>query len=167
MYLNTFKLQVLFFVAIEKTKNMHMKKADEEKYHRSACAISMALEAIGDKWSLLILRDLMFTTKRSYGELQSSDEKIATNILAARLQSLEANGLIRKSADPHHGRRNLYFLTEKGIDLLPVIIELRQWTEKHHADSGGCTDILKLNNKNRKEVLANYKKKLKKIHCTQ
>ena len=69
-----------------KCKYFFMKKSDEELCRRSACAISMALEAIGDKWSLLILRDLMFTGKRSYGELQSSEEKIATNILASRLQ---------------------------------------------------------------------------------
>jgi len=142
-----------------------MKQKDEELCHRSACAISMALEAIGDKWSLLILRDLMFTGKRSYGELQSSDEKIATNILAARLQSLEANGLIRKTVDPNNGRRSLYFLTEKGIDLLPVIIELRQWTEKHNPEAEGCTNALKLTDKNRKEILSAYKKKLKALHC--
>jgi len=139
-------------------------KKDEEICHRSACAISMALESIGDRWSLLILRDLMFTDKRSYGELQSSDEKIATNILAARLLSLEANGLIRKAADPNNGRRSLYFLTEKGIDLLPVIIELRQWAEKHHADAEGCTNALKLSDKNRREVLKAYKKKLTVAH---
>lgn len=144
-----------------------MKKANEELCHRSVCAISMALEAVGDKWSLLILRDLMFTDKRSYGELQSSDEKIATNILAARLQSLEANRLIRKAIDPDNGRRNLYFLTEKGIDLLPVIIELRQWTEKHNPNAEGCTNALKLTNKNRKEVLDAYRKKLKAIHCAR
>lgn len=142
-----------------------MKKYDDEICRRSFCAISMALDAIGDKWSLLILRDLMFTGKRSYGELQSSDEKIATNILAARLQSLETNGLIRKAIDPNNGRRTLYFLTEKGIDLLPVIIELRQWTEKHNTDAEGCSNALKLNEKNRKEVLNAYKKKLKAEHC--
>ncbi len=144
-----------------------MKKNDEELCRRSACAISMALDAIGDKWSLLILRDLMFTDKRSYGELQSSDEKIATNILAARLQSLEANGLIRKTADPENGRRCLYYLTEKGIDLLPVVIELRQWMEKHSPLAEGCTNALKLNDKNRKEVLAAYKKKLKATHLAK
>jgi len=142
-----------------------MKKKEEELCHRSACAISMALEAIGDKWSLLILRDLMFTEKRSYGELQSSDEKIATNILASRLQSLEANGLIQKKADPANGRRSLYFLTEKGIDLLPVIIELRQWTEKHNPEAEGCANAIKLTDKNRKEILSAYKKKLKALHC--
>ena len=144
-----------------------MKKKDEEDCRRSACAISMALENIGDKWSLLILRDLMFTDKRSYGELQASEEKIATNILAARLLSLEASGLIRKAVDPNNGRRSLYFLTEKGIDLLPVIIELRQWVEKHNNDAEGCTNALKLTDKNRKEVLASYKKKLKALHCKE
>ena len=142
-----------------------MKKIDKEFCHRSACAISMALEAVGDRWSLLILRDLMFTNKRSYGELQSSDEKIATNILASRLQSLEANGMIRKAADPNNARRCLYFLTEKGIDLLPVIIELRQWMEKHAAGAEGCANALKLTDTNRKEVLETYKKKLKAEHC--
>ncbi len=144
-----------------------MKQKEEELCRRSACAISMALENIGDKWSLLILRDLMFTDKRTYGELQSSEEKIATNILAARLLSLEANGLIRKTADPDNGRRSLYFLTEKGIDLLPVIIELRQWAEKHNADAEGCANALKLTDKNRKEVLATFKKKLKAMHCAK
>ncbi len=142
-----------------------MKGQDEEACRRSACAISMALENIGDKWSLLILRDLMFTDKRTYGELQSSDEKIATNILAARLLSLEASGLIRKTTDPDNGRRSLYFLTEKGIDLLPVIIELKQWSEKHNADASGCAAGLKLTDKNRKDILKAYKKKLLGIHC--
>src|SRR6478672_4825624 len=87
---------------------------------RSDCPISSALDAIGDKWSMLILRDLMFSGKRTYGEFQASAEGIATNILASRLGSLEANGLLSKSADPENGRRNLYSLTEKGLDLLPV-----------------------------------------------
>ncbi len=144
-----------------------MKKKEEEACRRSACAISMALESIGDKWSLLILRDLMFTGKRTYGELQASDEKIATNILAARLLSLEANGLIRKAVDPNNGRRSLYFLTEKGIDLLPAIIELRQWAEKHNDEAAGCTNALKLTDKNRKEILTAFKRKLKATHCVK
>lgn len=142
-----------------------MKQQEEELFRRSACAISMALESIGDKWSLLILRDLMFTDKRTYGELQASDEKIATNVLASRLLSLEANGLIRKAIDANNKRRSLYFLTEKGIDLLPVIIELKQWAEKHNNDAKGCAHALKLTHKNRKEVLTAYKKSLKEIHC--
>ncbi len=143
-----------------------MKTENEEGCRRSQCAISMALEAVGDKWSLLILRDLMFTDKRSYGELQSSDEKIATNILAARLQSLEANGLIRKTTDSRNGRRSLYFLTEKGIDLLPVVIELRHWMEKHNPAASTCPEQITFTDKTRKAVLKTYKKKLKAAHCT-
>lgn len=139
-------------------------KQKEEECHRSACAISMALESIGDKWSLLILRDLMFTGKRTYGELQASDEKIATNILASRLLSLEANGLIRKTADLNNGRRSLYFLTEKGIDLLPMIVELKQWSEKHNQNTAACPDALQLTDKNRNQVLTAFKKKLRTLH---
>ena len=144
-----------------------MKKGKEEIYSRSHCAISMALECIGDKWSLLILRDLMFTSKRTYGELQSSDEKIATNILAARLQALEVKGIIRKTTDPANGRRSLYFLTEKGIDLLPVIIELRQWIAKHEPQAHICAEQIMVTEKNRKEVLKAFRKKLKTEHIVK
>lgn len=141
-----------------------MKNNNEEICRRSQCAINIALETVGDKWSLLILRDLMFTAKRSYGELQSSEEKIATNILASRLLSLEVKGLIRKAADPENGRRSLYYLTEKGIDLLPVIIDLRIWAEKHDPNAEGCSQAIKLTEKNRVEVLSGYMKELKVIH---
>ncbi len=141
-----------------------MKNNNEEICRRSQCAINIALETVGDKWSLLILRDLMFTAKRSYGELQSSEEKIATNILASRLLSLEAKGLIRKATDPQNGRRSLYYLTEKGIDLLPVIIDLRIWAEKHDPNAEGCTQAIKLTEKNRVGVLSGYIKALKVVH---
>lgn len=141
-----------------------MKKVEEDICRRSDCAISAALDIIGDKWSLLILRDLMFTEKRSYGELQACEEKIATNILASRLQGLEANGLIRKTPDPANGRRILYFLTQKGIDLLPVIIELRGWAEKHYPGMEGCASEVKITDKNRKEVLREIMKKLRAEH---
>ena len=144
-----------------------MKNNNKDIYRRSQCAINIALETVGDKWSLLILRDLMFTDKRSYGELQSSDEKIATNILASRLLSLEAKGIIRKTADPENGRRSLYYLTEKGIDLLPVIIDLRQWAEKHDPHAEGCAQAIKITVKNRAEVLCSYSKKLKEVHSVK
>lgn len=141
-----------------------MKNNNEEFYWRSHCAINIALETVGDKWSLLILRDLMFTAKRSYGELQSSEEKIATNILASRLLSLEVKGLIRKATDPENGRRSLYYLTEKGIDLLPVIIDFRIWAEKHDPNAEGCTQAIKLTEKNRTEVLTGFMKDLRTSH---
>lgn len=141
-----------------------MKDNNEEICRRSQCAINIALETVGDKWSLLILRDLMFTTKRSYGELQSSEEKIATNILASRLISLETKGLIRKAMDPANGRRTLYYLTEKGIDLLPVIIDLRLWAEKHDPNAEGCSQAIKITVKNRTGILSGYMKDLRTAH---
>jgi len=141
-----------------------MKNNNEEICRRSQCAVNIALETVGDKWSLLILRDLMSTAKRSYGELQSSEEKIATNILASRLLSLEAKGLIRKAVAPGNGRRSLYYLTEKGIDLLPVIIDLRIWAEKHYPNAEGCTQEIKLTEKNRAEVLTGFMKDLRTSH---
>lgn len=131
---------------------------------RSNCPISSALDTIGDKWSLLILRDLMFTEKRTYGELQASEEGIATNILAARLVALEENGIVHKSPDPDHGRRNIYRLTEKGIDLLPVIVELSHWMQRYDPESAPCSDSLKSCKKHKAEVIAKRMKELRKEH---
>lgn len=131
---------------------------------RSTCAVSMALEAVGDKWSLLILRDLMFSEKRTYGELQNSEEKIATNILASRLVNLESNGLIRKETDPADSRRNLYFLTCKGIELVPVIIELMQWMAKYNPEASACIEQSKEYKKDRVSLYSSLIKKLSKNH---
>ncbi|MCI9845499.1 winged helix-turn-helix transcriptional regulator [Flavobacterium pectinovorum] len=98
---------------------------------RSDCPVSFSLEAFGDKWSLLIVRDLMLKKKCTYGELAKSDEKIATNILAARLLSLEENGIIQKLEHPDSKAKVLYQLTQKGIDLIPIIIEINLWAEKY------------------------------------
>lgn len=98
---------------------------------RSDCPISFSLETFGDKWSLLIVRDLMLHKKCTYGELAKSDEKIATNILAARLLSLEENGIIQKLEHPDSKAKVLYQLTQKGIDLIPIIVEINLWAEKY------------------------------------
>lgn len=144
-----------------------MRKTNRGIERRSDCAVSMALEAIGDKWSLLVLRDLMFSDKRSYTELQSSEEGIATNILAARLVTLEANGLIRKTVDPKNGRRNLYYLTEKGIGLVPVIMELMHWMAQHNPDAVACSKQMKALGKNRSTILAELTRKLRAEHLQQ
>lgn len=141
-----------------------MEKNIEKDCERSACAISKALDIIGDKWSLLILRDLMFTPKRSYSELQACEEKIATNILASRLSMLEANGIVVKSTDPENKRRVLYHLTMKGIDLLPVILELKEWMKKYNEDVTDCPSQPNLADGSRKEILKEFRKKLKKEH---
>jgi DNA-binding HxlR family transcriptional regulator len=98
---------------------------------RSDCPISSSLDVWGDKWSLLIVRDLMFKKQSTYGEFLKSDEKIATNILASRLLMLEENGIISKQDHPDSKAKVLYKLTEKGINLLPLLIEINLWTEKY------------------------------------
>ncbi|MEO6329796.1 MAG: helix-turn-helix domain-containing protein [Ginsengibacter sp.] len=99
--------------------------------HRSGCPVNLMLEIFGDKWSLIIIRDIMFNGKRYFGELLHSEEKIASNILSDRLAMLEREGIISKANDPAHKQKNIYSLTEKGIDLLPVMVEIGGWSIKH------------------------------------
>lgn len=96
---------------------------------RSDCPISHALEVIGDRWSLLILRDVIFADKRSFNQLLGSDERIATNILRDRLRGLVAQGMLTTASDPGHRQKVIYNLTEKSIQLLPTLLHLGQWGE--------------------------------------
>jgi DNA-binding HxlR family transcriptional regulator len=98
---------------------------------RSDCPVSSSLDIWGDKWSLLIIRDLMDAKECTYGDFLKAPEKIATNILAARLQNLEENKLIEKLEHPDSKAKVLYKLTRKGIDLVPVMIEISLWAEKY------------------------------------
>lgn len=98
---------------------------------RSLCPISNVLDHLGDKWSLLILRDMIFFKKQTYSELQNSDEKIATNILSSRLEKLERNGLIKKEAAKEDKRKKVYSLTQRGLDTLPILLEMIIWSDKH------------------------------------
>ena len=100
---------------------------------RSDCPISSSLDIWGDKWSLLIIRDLMDAKECTYGDFLKSPEKIATNILAARLQNLEENKLIEKLEHPDSKANVLYKLTRKGIDLVPIMIEISLWAEKYYS----------------------------------
>jgi DNA-binding HxlR family transcriptional regulator len=99
---------------------------------RSTCPISTALDIFGDKWSLLIIRDLVFNEKSTYGDFLNSEEKMATNILADRLALLEWGKIISKHSHPDHKLKVVYKLTQKGLDLIPVLIEIIAWSEKHH-----------------------------------
>jgi len=101
------------------------------KGRRSDCPVNFAVEALGDKWSLVILRDMIFWDKKTYGEFLKSDERIATNILADRLAYLEREGLISKSPDPADKRKDIYRVTEKGIALVPMFIEMIAWSASH------------------------------------
>jgi DNA-binding HxlR family transcriptional regulator len=95
-----------------------------------ACPISYALEIFGDRWTLLVLRDLLLTPKRRYGELLASPEGIATNILADRLKRLEGRGLVNKARDPVDSRQFIYAPTERAISLIPMLLELIVWSAK-------------------------------------
>ena len=100
--------------------------------YKSLCPINQALELFGDKWTLLIIRDIIFNGKNSYREFLLSDEKIASNILADRLGMLETAGILVRKNDPSHKQKIIYNLTEKGIDLLPVLIEIGNWSLKYN-----------------------------------
>ncbi len=101
------------------------------KKFRSSCPIASTLDILGDKWSLLLIRDMLIKGKKTYKEFSLSDEKIATGILASRLKQLEAFGFITKRKLPDNKKENIYLLTEKGIDLAPLIVEVTLWGEKH------------------------------------
>jgi len=132
--------------------------------HRSLCPVNLALEVLGDKWSLVIIRDIMFENKRHFRELLQSEEKIASNILTDRLNMLEREGIISKADDPEHKQKIIYSLTEKGIDLLPLIVEIGAWSIKHKP-----VDLVKHKHaqdlvKGGKEMQAEIRKDLLKRH---
>lgn len=115
---------------------------NSEKKYRSHCPINIAQETFGDKWSLLVIRDLMFKGKKYYGEFLKSEEKISTNILANRLENLEANGLISKTIDSENNSKYIYALTPKGIDLLPMLLEMITWSAKYDDKTGAPPEFI-------------------------
>ena len=129
---------------------------------RSDCPISCSLDIWGDKWALLIVRDLMFAKQCTYGDFLKSDEKIATNILASRLQTLEENGIITKSDHPESKAKVLYKLTQKGIDLLPLMIEINLWAEKYFNIPTERRELLKEVKKDKEKFIKTAIKELKK-----
>jgi DNA-binding HxlR family transcriptional regulator len=114
-----------------------MKRLDQ----KSHCAVNFALEVIGDPWSLLIVRDIAFDGKHTFNEFLASEERIARNILANRLVQLERNGILVKRTDPQDRRAVLYTLTEKGVDLIPVLFELSEWSVKYDPDTAASKEF--------------------------
>jgi DNA-binding HxlR family transcriptional regulator len=99
---------------------------------RSGCPINLTLEVVGDKWSLLIIRDMIFGNRRHFRELLTkSEERISSNILADRLKTLLEQGIITKVDDPSHKQKAIYSLTDRGIELLPVLAQMAVWGRKH------------------------------------
>jgi len=106
------------------------------KDYRSGCVINRTVEMFGDKWSLLIIRDIIFVNRRHFRELLTkSIEGIASNMLADRLQRLIEQGIIVKSDDASHKQKVIYSLTERGIGLLPLLMEMVVWGHKYLPDS--------------------------------
>ena len=116
-----------------------------KKEFRSGCPISSALDVIGDKWSLLIIRDMLVKHKKTFKEISDSDEKIAPSILSARLKLLESYKLIFKTKVPDNKKENIYLLTKKGIRLTPIIIEFSLWGETNMREFNEIDHIEGLN----------------------
>jgi len=138
----------------------------------SKCPITFALDVFGDKWSLIILRDMLFKRKKYYGEFLDSAEKISTNILADRLSKMEAEGIISKTHDPQNLSKYLYCLTQKGKDLLPLLLEMVQWSAKYNPQdsvsdaiiSGAPANLIKRFNRDRDALLAEILSKVEQVN---
>jgi DNA-binding HxlR family transcriptional regulator len=97
--------------------------------------VNYGVEMFGDRWSLLIIRDIVFAGKKTYGQFLKSEEGIATNILASRLAFLEEQGILSKAPNPDDKRKDFYTLTEKGLDLIPIVLDIVVWSAKYDAKS--------------------------------
>ena len=126
--------------------------------HRSGCPVSVSLEIFGDRWSLLIIRDLMVRGYQTFKEFQQAGEGIATNILSDRLKTLEANRIIEYATVRSDGRRVHYRLTQKGIDLAPLMLELLIWGGTHEKTGAPCQFIEQLE-QNRAGILAETRRR--------
>jgi len=120
---------------------------------RSSCPISTTLDILGDKWSLLIVRDMAFKGMSTYGEFLNAGEGIATNVLADKLALLESGGIISKGTHPSSKAKILYRLTPKGIDLIPSLVEIILWSEKYHDVHEQATQFAKQAKKDKAGVI--------------
>ena len=133
-------------------------RVKEVHQHRSGCPVSVSLEIFGDRWSLLIIRDLMVRGYRTFKQFQNSGEGIATNILAERLERLDRAGIVTAEVDLKDARRVNYRLTEKGIDLAPVMLELLIWGARHEKTGAPC-EVIEHLARNREQVLAETRRR--------
>lgn len=130
---------------------------------RSHCPVNFGLESFGDKWALLIVRDIVFRGKKTYGEFLKSEEGFATNILATRLQHLMEVGIIQKVSNSDDARSDVYLLTEKGLDLIPILFEMVLWSSKYDpkSEASRIPDLVKLIEINNREISKISKQKVK------
>jgi DNA-binding HxlR family transcriptional regulator len=125
---------------------------------RSSCPVATSLDIFGDKWSLLVIRDLLFTDHRRFGDFAGADEGIATNVLAERLERLECEGLIRREPDPADGRKFVYGLTPKGLDLAPLIVEMVIWAARYEK-TAAPPDLVRSMERDREKFLHGLRKR--------
>ncbi len=128
---------------------------------RSNCPVSSALDIFGDKWSLLIIRDIALFGKNTYNDFLKSDEKISTNILADRLVLLEKEGIIVQEAHPQSKAKKLYTLSPKGIDLIPLILEISLWSDQHLNTPQPAKDFAAVYRADKDKVINQIKENLK------
>lgn len=133
------------------------------KKFRSTCIIASALDLIGDKWSLLIIRDMLLHKKTSYKEIVSSEEGIATNLLSTRLKLLLSLDIITKRKLPENKKENIYLLTEKGIDLAPLILEIVVWSDKYVRAYHTEMNAYETQNLNKAKVIKSVQKEYRKL----
>ena len=127
---------------------------------RSECPLTHALDIFGDKWTLLIIRDMMMRGRHEYHEFLSGEEGIATNILSDRLKRLLCLGIIEHVPHPDHKSKKFYYLTQKGKDLMPVIMEIVLWSENYHELSDLVVDKVKVIRQNPKKFMQGLLKQL-------
>ena len=131
---------------------------------RSHCPINYVLEHIGDKWSLLIIRDLMFKDKRHYNEFLEGGEKVSTSVLGTRLKQLEEVGLISKGEDDVKKSRIKYSLTQKGIDMLPFMVDMISWSGEYDKETEAGKHFLDQAKHHRDDLLNSIRERLTEEH---
>lgn len=136
----------------------------KQKKLRSHCPINFGLETFGDKWSLLILRDILFRGKKTYGEFLKSEEGFATNILASRLDLLVEEGILKKEQNPEDARKDFFLLTDKGLDLIPLMFEMMLWSSKYdpHSEAKRIPTLIALIKKDNRKISQKVMSKIKK-----
>ncbi|MEM9919183.1 MAG: helix-turn-helix domain-containing protein [Bacteroidota bacterium] len=132
----------------------------KKKIPRSDCPISFALDFLGDKWTLLVIRDLVFDGKKFYKEFLQSKEGIATNILSDRLKKLEAAEIVSSKVFEKLKTQKEYSLTQKGIDLIPLLVEIILWSGKYDKNLAVSPEFIQKASKNRAQVIKTIKSRL-------
>lgn len=132
----------------------------KETERRSTCPINYSVEIFGDKWMLLILRDIMFNGKNSFLEFRASNEKISSAVLTEKLNMLLSEGIVSKVTSPKNASKFLYLITDKGIELVPVMVEFLHWGSAYNPD-GGPKPLLDRIKQNKKKVITELQDKLR------